>query len=263
MITCRLKGGIGNMLFQIAAIEHIGKVGGIKTYYFNIDSNLHHLNNDLKHNPSMKHSFDYKQIFKNFNWHTSSIESANKTIKLPFEYTPIEPINNIKYDGFFQSEKYFPNRKHVNWLFEPSDFVKTQLAKYSYLKEFKTCSMHIRRGDYLKFSSHPVQTLQYYQQAQKIIGAVDKYIVFSDDIEWCKETFKGNNYIFIENEKDYIEIFLQAQCNHNIIANSSFSWWGAYLNKDINKKVVAPNNWFSNGSKYSDKDIIPKSWIKQ
>ena len=87
---------------------------------------------------------------------------------------------------------------------------------------------------------------------------MDKYLVFSDDIEWCKTQFVGDKFIFIEQEKDYVELFLQSKCNHNIISSSSFSWWGAYLNNKENRKIVGPKQWFSNTKR---NNIIPQSWI--
>ena len=107
-----------------------------------------------------------------------------------------------------------------------------------------------------------------YDKPSRTIKEIDKDLVFSDDIKWCKENFIGDKFLFIEEDRDYIELFLMSQCNHNIIANSSFSWWGAWLNKNENKIVVAPSKWFGENSEYikqegiNDKDILPKSWIK-
>jgi len=261
-ITSRLKGGLGNMLFIIAGIEYLGYSQNVKTFYYNVDANLHYLNNEINHNPLLKHAFEYKTIFKNFHWHSESIANCNKQI-VPFEYVPIT-VNksvNTEYDGFFQSEKYFPNSIFIWNLFTPSNLIQNYLKKYNYLKSYSTCAVHIRRGDYLKLSHiHTPQTLAYYKKAMSLMS-VQKYILFSDDIQWCKNEFQGNEFVFIENEKDYIEIFLQAQCNHNIISNSTFGWWGAYLNKNKNKKVIAPAKWFGS-DKHNGKDVVPLSWKK-
>ena len=89
------------------------------------------------------------------------------------------------------------------------------------------------------------------------------FVVFSDDIKWCKENFIGNNFYFVENEKDYIEMYLMSSCNNNIISNSSFSWWSAWINENENKKIIGPKNWFGPSlSNISDRDIIPLEWIK-
>jgi hypothetical protein len=259
MITCRLKGGLGNMMFEISAIESMSRStnGKIKSGYYNVDSQIKLINDDIKHNPNLKHAGDYLKMFKNFNW--PRITPPRKKIDVSFEYTKINIVDDTIYDGFFQSEKYFPDRNFVLWLFEPSDLVNNQLKKYDELLNAKTCSIHIRRGDYLKFGMHVVRDISYYEQAMKEIGEVDRYIIFSDDIQWCKDNFKGSNFFFIENEKDYIEIFLQSKCSNNIISSSSFSWWGAYLNKNPNKIVIGPKSWF-NSNKYNSKDIIPDTW---
>lgn len=255
MITCRLKGGLGNMMFQIAALENLSKKSGFETFYYNAEEHLNRLNKEVKHNPSLKHSHEYKKIFKNFQWNSSG--KFAKTIKVPFIFSDIKIEDNICYDGFFQSEKYL-DYKLCKYIFDPNDEIKSKLNNIDIPSN--SCSIHIRRGDYVKLSHiHPTQDMQYYNKAMNIIKA-EKYIIFSDDIEWCKNNFRDDKFIFIE-EIDYIELFLQSKCSHNIISNSSFSWWGAYLNDNPNKKVIAPKKWFGN-NKYNPKDIIPVSWVK-
>ena len=259
MISCRLKGGLGNIMFQIAAIESMSKKHNIEAGYYNVNDQIQKIDDDAVHNPSIKHAKDYLKIFENFKW--KIIEKPNNKIDVPFHYTKLTPINNTIYDGFFQSEKYFLNRKFIIDLFQPSKFVIDKLQKYDSVLKENTCSIHIRRGDYLKYSMHVSRDIEYYKKGIELIGKVDRYLIFSDDIQWCKNNFKGNEYLFIENERDYIEIFLQSLCNHNIISSSSFSWWGAYLNNNLNKKVIAPLEWF-NGGKFDSKDIVPPNWIK-
>jgi len=268
MITCELMGGIGNLMFQIAFLEYVGYKNNLQTFYYNRDNYLKFLNDDNLHNPNLKHSYDYLRIFKNFDWKVNvrnPFVYLNK-INVPFYYNDIKITDNTHYVGFFQSEKYFNDINFIWNLFEPSDDITNSLNKYNKYLEGIICSIHIRRGDYLKYSDiHPPQDLVYFNNAMKEIGEVDKYLIFSDDIKWCKENFIGDKFVFIQNEKDYIELFLQSKCTHNIISNSSFSWWGAYLNKNENKKVIGPIKWFGNNidhSRYNDKDIIPESWIK-
>lgn len=257
MITCRLKGGLGNMMFQIAATEWMSHKSGFKSFYHNLDQQIHKLNTEQRFNPKLKHAHEYLNIFKNFKWPKTG--SFKQTVGVPFIYTPLKVIDNTCYNGYFQSEKYF-NEEFVQKLFEPSDIILKKIKeKYGNITD-NSCSIHVRRGDYLKLShKHPVKDMDYFNKAMDIIKS-EKYIIFSDDIEWCKNNFKGSQYIFIE-DVDYIEIFLQSMCSHNIISNSSFSWWGAYLNKNKNKKVVAPLVWFAN-SKEDARDIVPAKWIK-
>ncbi len=253
MITCRLKGGLGNMMFQIAATEWMAKQDGLEVFYYNADQHLAKLNNEVKHNPSMKHAEKYKKIFANFHWPTEG--KFTKTIKLPFHYVPIKVEDGVCYDGFFQCERYF-NSGFTDHIFYPTYEIIRRIQKYDL--EGNTCSIHVRRGDFVKLDHiHPTQHIEYFNRAMGIIKA-DKYLVFSDDIEWCKKNFIGDQFTFIE-DIDYVEMFLQSYCKHNIISNSSFSWWGAYLNWNPDKIIVAPKKWFGN-SKYNSKDIIPKSW---
>jgi hypothetical protein len=90
----------------------------------------------------------------------------------------------------------------------------------------------------------------------------DQFLVFSDDINWCEENLKLENSIYINDEKDYNELYLMSLCDNNIIANSSFSWWGAWLNKNDDKLVVGPTKWFGPAINHKTSDILPDEWIK-
>jgi hypothetical protein len=103
--------------------------------------------------------------------------------------------------------------------------------------------------------------MDYYRNAIAEFSDDTRFLVFSDDIQWCKENFKGDNFHFIEGEKDYVDLYLMSLCNNNIIANSSFSWWGAWLNNTPNKKVIAPKQWFGKAKQLNTKDLIPETWI--
>jgi hypothetical protein len=107
--------------------------------------------------------------------------------------------------------------------------------------------------------------VEYYQQSINIFDDdTYQYFVFSDDINWCKEVFGENELIeYIDGNNQYVDLYLMTQCDHNIIGNSTFSWWGAWLNKNKNKKVIAPSIWFNpNRKDLNTKDMIPKDWIK-
>ena len=258
MITCKLKGGLGNMMFQTAFIQYEGFMGNFKTGYWNINQNLQHLNNEKVHNPKLNHATEYLKIFKNFNWPNIPKPPTHRKA-IPFHYESFKVTDDTLYDGFFQSEKYFPNKTLILNLFQPSEFINQQLVKYDNLLKGITCSIHVRRGDYLNYSLHAARDIEYYQKGMDRVGEVDKYLIFSDDLDWCKKNFIGDKFIFIDNEKDYVEMFLQSKCTHNIISSSSFSWWGAYLNNNPKGKIVAPKQWFSNNKL---NNIVPDSWIK-
>ena len=205
----------------------------------------------------------------------------------------INPAINININGYFQSHLYFDYcRDEILSFFNlKPELIKELYDKYPNVNHSN--SIHVRRGDYLLLENyHPVQNMQYYSRAIDYIGKNEEYYVFSDDIDWCKENFKDYNCKYIEfrehnkeevitlnenkreaNSKKYIkedilELFLMSFCKNNIIANSSFSWWAAYLNKNNNKKIVAPSNWFSRErveQTYQDKENylehrIPASW---
>lgn len=247
-------------MFQIAAIEYLAYKNNTTVGYFNWESQLKKIDDDIRHNPSIKHASEYNNIFKNLSFPPTLPPKSYANV--PFHYIDLPFQEETCYNGFFQSEKYFPDKEFITNLFSPSKFVIDQLSKYNdLLTQGTTCAIHVRRGDYLKFSHvHFLQPLDYYKKGIETIKA-DYYLFFSDDLQWCKENFKGSNYYFIE-DKDYVELFLMTKCDHNIISNSSFSWWGAWLNENKNKVVIGPNKWFGSAINHGTSDVIPESWIK-
>ena len=130
----------------------------------------------------------------------------------------------------------------------------------------ETTSIHIRRGDYLnKTKFHPVQPVEYFKTAISELKSKN-YLFFSDDIEWCKKVYgKNPGVYFSEGNNPFVDMYAMSKCNDNIIVNSSFSWWAAWLNRNNNKRVIAPKNWFGPSGiqkGYNSKDIIPENWIK-
>jgi hypothetical protein len=194
--------------------------------------------------------------------------------------------DNLNIVGFFQSEKYF---KHVeDEVRKDYTFKKEWLEPcQEFMKQFEgqeVAFLHVRRGDpnltdkrgfkwaYVNLQDqHPVQPLEYYEEALKHFPEDMPVIVFSDSIEWCKEQeiFKPDRFMFSEPEDKYddgalvpyVDLCLMSLCSHAIIANSSMSWWGAWLQSNPNKKVIAPKMWF--GSAYSHnntKDLYCEGW---
>lgn len=265
MIYCNLKGGLGNMLFQIAATKSISIDNGTECSFPNLYHHLEYLNSDNIHNPNLKHSNEYLKLFNNLNTELPT-ENVN-TIEYPFEFSNKDIGNkNIFIDGFFQSEKYFEhNRKEILKLIDFSFISKNYInEKYNFIGNKKTTSIHIRRGDYVNYPNlHPTQSLEYYKQSIDILkDRTDLFIVFSDDINWCKENLLIENIIYIDDEKDYIELYLMSLCDNNITSNSSFSWWGGWLNENPNKIVIGPLKWFGNDIHHNTGDILPNNWIK-
>jgi glycosyltransferase involved in cell wall biosynthesis len=252
-ITCNLAGGLGNILFQIAATISTAKkhkylpIFDPDTHYLPMQGqNIKTYRNNILKNIILDHPILIKESF-----------SENG-----FQYTEINVPPFASLNGYFQSEKYFDKELIKQTFSCPPETSEIINKKYGHLYSNNVSSLHVRRGDYLNLTQyHPLCQLSYYEWAMKTVNA-DKYLVFSDDIEWCKQTFKGNQFEFIKDE-DYIELYMMSKCNHNIIANSTFSWWGAWLNESTSKIVAAPTEWFGPAySHYDMSDLIPKEWIK-
>jgi hypothetical protein len=267
MIYCMLKGGLGNMMFQIAATTSLSIEKNTAPSFPNLNSHLEYLNSEFVFNAKLDYAQEYKElpIFKNLNtipYHSDQHE----IITFPFHYEEKNISDNSVIEGFFQSEKYFiKNKEYILKLFSIDENLNEELAfKYSDILKYNTTSIHVRRGDYLQFNNHhPCQSLAYYQKGiDHTKDYTEKYLIFSDDIEWCKTKFLGNRFIFVNEDRDFKEMYLMSLCNNNITCNSSFSWWSAWLNKNPNKIVIAPKIWFGPLINENDKDIIPESWIK-
>ena len=260
MITSKLMGGLGNMLFQIAAGYALSKRTESE-YLINTQYT------EIGHGHSRpKTPSDYLDTIFNklipYTHNHNLIEFHEPS----FHYTPIVNIaSNLILHGYYQSYKYFNDfDSEIQKLFAPDDIILTKLNnKYPALQE-NTVSLHIRRGDYLTLSDfHHNLSISYYLNAIKQFPAGTKYLVFSDDIDWCKTMFVGNDYIFIESQSDIEDLYLMSLCKHNIIANSTFSWWAAWLNCNTTKTVIYPNRWFgpANINNLSTIDMFPEDWI--
>lgn len=178
---------------------------------------------------------------------------------------------NTYFIGYWQTWKYFhPISDIIREEFSfKKELDKENLVFKEKIRNTNSVSIHIRRGDYIKKSRldnfGSICTLDYYKQAIEQIYSTAKdphFFIFSDDIEWAKENIKlpNTNYININKGKDsYKDMQLISLCKHNIIANSSFSWWGAWLNSNSEKIVLTPDIWFRD---VDMPDIIPNDWIK-
>ena len=167
----------------------------------------------------------------------------------------------VNVEGFLQSEKYFKNiEKEIkeDFVFK-EEFSKPSKDMIATVEE--PVALHIRRTDYLKLSHHNSLGLDYYEKALGEFDSDRTIIIFSDDPEWCKEQklFDGDRFLVAEGNVNYVDLCLMTLCTGHIIANSSFSWWGAWLSDS--KKVVAPKNWFSGHLEDQDtKDLYCPEW---
>jgi hypothetical protein len=182
------------------------------------------------------------------------------------------PLNTYL-DGFWQSEEYFKGiRANLLAEFVPKEATGPEnLAWIHKMISCESVSLHIRRGDYITSLSaqqhHGNLDISYYQRAVRVVkdycSKEIEIFVFSDDLEWCKEnlTFDEQMHFVDSNQVKnfYWDMFLMSRCRHNIIANSSFSWWAAWLNQNEKKCVVAPIHWFADQS-VRNNNLIPSTW---
>jgi len=183
-------------------------------------------------------------------------------------------LNNNSYiDGYWQSEKYFKNYANIirqDFMYTMPLSDKNQPIK-KLIMSCNSVSVHIRRGDYIANSQankfHGVCSLDYYKKASQLIAQkldTPVFFIFSDDISWCKSNLNLDfPTFFIETatpSSPYEDMHLMSLCSHHIIANSTFSWWGAWLNPNTNKLVIAPKQWFAN-PKIKNPDILPDNWL--
>lgn len=259
-------GRLGNQLFQICATVNHARLMGVKYQCNKWEYNkyfLHGIDDELDT------SFDMK-----FNGVDHDIYNH-----VPFHYSPLpQDNNNIILKGYFQSEKYFEESENVlREMFWPKHELGT-LVPPNLLDQMDAClseycAVHVRRGDYLeKEDYHPVLSEDYYEKGTRYMRAkgFKRFMIFSDDIEWCKQTFSSVedlDVVFSEENSDIQDLFLMARCGAQIIANSSFSWWGAtfhkwyFQSKYTDHHVVAPKLWFGPKAEHDTKDIYNPNWI--
>lgn len=187
-----------------------------------------------------------------------------------FYYAPVSPatISKSNYaSGFWQSEKYF--KAFENNIRRDLSVVSPLLGdagKYTgSINDSESVSIHVRRGDYVNNSFHPLCTIDYYVKATEVITQnVENpvFFIFSDDPDWVTDNLPLKwPYQIVKGNTGVTDLYLMSRCKHNIIANSSFSWWGAWLNDNGGKVVVAPQKWFGDPQINTD-DLIPEGWIK-
>lgn len=196
-----------------------------------------------------------------------------ENIDKQFDKSVLDRNSSAYYLGYWQTEKYFFDIREtvLNAFTFPSIDVDTaNFNLIGYIRDKVTVSVHVRRGDYLKINNaQGICTIDYYQKAiTKIKKSVnpDIFLIFSDDIDWCQQNlgdlFNPTETIYVDwnkGENSYRDMQIMSLCKHNVIANSSFSWWGAWLNRNPSKIVVSPSVWMNGGGLH---DIIPENWIK-
>jgi hypothetical protein len=255
-ITTNHRGGLGNVMFKLAASISMAIDNGVE-YIFS--------NEFIRPNDPNYENYA-NNILRNINFIDKLPESFLVYSETQFDHHNINYIKgtNLLLDGYFQSEKYFENNKQfIIDLFGPNEEIENRILT-NLPDVFNYVSIHIRRGDYLQLPNHhPQQSAEYYKSAAEIIGLDKTYLIFSDNLDEVKNMFDYlPNKIFYTSGEDWLDMYTMSFCKDNIICNSTFSWWGAYLNKNKNKKIITTNRWF--GSAYAHFNIstlFPSEWI--
>ena len=175
--------------------------------------------------------------------------------------------DDVYLDGYWQNELYFSDIREelLRDLTSISSMSELGVVYMEGIKKSNSVSLHVRRGNYLNLKNFNVLDIDYYMKAVEYIRKnVEKptFYIFSDDLEWCKNSLGFlDNCIFVDSTKTEIDdLKLMSFCKHNIIANSSFSWWGAWLNQNCKKTVIAPKDWLLNDPGSSN--VILSDWVK-
>jgi len=273
MITAKLKGGLGNQMFQIAAAYAAAKDYGTEMA---IDLSITHSSG--QGHPHKKYD---KNLYKNiprFEFKGTEFEMY-KEPRFSHMKIPEPPKDkHLIIDGYFQSVKYFKRYEtEIRKLFNiPDDVKKGVREKIDKIKKHfnkpATCCVHVRRGEYLQLPNiHPVQTADFFKKSMALFDTDNTvFIVISDDIEWCTKNIKFNTVAFCNSGYDYdsqpvsddlselFDMYMAAHCDGNIISNSSFGWWGAWFN--VCERVVAPATWFGPDGPQDYQDIYCNNW---
>jgi hypothetical protein len=288
MVLVQLNGGLGNQLFQYALGRRIAFDRDVElrfeTSAFKVQSReykLHHFN--IKGSPAMINEIARFVRAEQNPWLAMLYRLWNKRQPyyrriivdeqaVPFDENILKATGNVFLRGYWQSEKYFkaiePVLREELTLKTPPGGLNLELAEH--IKSCNAISLHIRRGDYVTNSAtnetHGVLSIEYYETAANLIlGSFPDatVFVFSDDIPWAKANLNIKpRKIFVNHnteKTDYEDLRLMSLCQHHIIANSSFSWWGAWLTSNEMKMVVAPKKWYS--INVDTKDLIPEGWM--
>ncbi len=241
-------GRLGNQMFQFALLRAVA-------LKLNCHVQIPTGNYDL-----LKFNIPYKEN----NFKAKFIDFNEKHFH--FDPAVFRIIENANFYGYFQSYKYFddikPNLMN-DFSLDNASMKKSKSYIDSFRKKYdKIVSMHVRRTDYLKYPNvHPVCNIEYYREAMDFFDDNVCFVIFSDDVTWCKQNFVGDNIYCCEENNNMLEMMMMRNCDHNIICNSSFSWWGAYLNFNKKNKVIYPKRWFEKDGPQDYYDLCPPKWI--
>jgi hypothetical protein len=263
MIIINMSGGLGNQMFQYALylkLKSLGKNVKLDTSLYrnadcgrNLELSIFGIDID-EYTPFDAKKVKFESLFKKYTYYEDKIGIFQPEI---FEF------NNAVLDGYWQNEKYFIDIK--------SDVQKAftfQESANNPILDGNSVSLHVRRGDYVEIENQGVYgnicTKDYYEKAIKyIMENVENphFYLFSDDIEWVEKNIYQDGMTIVDNNRgdnSYLDMLLMSKCRHHIIANSTFSWWGAWLGTYEGTITVSPSRWFQN---HKTTDTICEGWI--
>lgn len=229
----------GNAMFQIAATIGYAKKYDVPFFF-----------------PEWEHQKEFS-LPESFFLPKKSIHFSSEIREARYTYSDLPFQKDCSLSGYFQSWKYFDHC---------SDYIReifTLREKENNITFKGLCAVHVRRGDYLQFPDHhPTLDMSYYKAAMERVPA-SKFLIFSEDVQWCRENFVGPQFIVTEPASSAIDFKMQMSCNHFIIGNSSFSWWAAWLGTHSDKVVIAPKKWFGPAleATHPTHDLIPPDWV--
>jgi hypothetical protein len=259
------NGRFGNQIFQFASLIGIANKLGYKPVIPIQNKNVQI--QKTMDGKSFNAKFELLDCFEIDDKYFSNDIIVNNIIKesqFNFDSKMFNISDFTAIDGYFQTDEYF---KHCS-----DDIINILKFKESILKSAKDLlpntnkelvSIHIRRGDYTTPNQyHPLIGKEYVDKAMKYFNNVH-FIIFSDDKQWCETIWGGlENFTTFYSDSHFIDFCAMSLCDHNIISNSSFSWWASYLSKKENKKIIAPKSWFGPGfSDYILSDLYTEKMI--
>jgi len=271
-IITQLNGGLGNQFFQYAVAKAIAinnnlelsfDINELISYTFRgYDLNNFNIEENFACDDEIT-QLKRKRVFKRTYFKEKRGKFMPEVLKIK---------NSAYLQGFWQSEKYFKTVSDVirkDFTFKNLDFIKNQPI-LDEIKQTNAVSISVRCKDYIENPEtakvHNVCSMQYYKDAiQYMKKNVENpiFYIFSDDIEWVKENFKFDEPVVLPNTSNWQEdLYFMQNCKHNIVANSSFSWWAAWLNQNPDKIVVAPKKWYTDIAKVDYKSVVPGNWVK-
>jgi Glycosyl transferase family 11 len=285
MVIVKIWGGLGNQLFQYSFGQYLAhKLGTTVKYdiqlanrlssFVSRDFALGHFN--VQAQAATAAEVDAMKYFQHVHWARVERKLAQQLPTLfkhhivehnfprPPEVLPAR--DDCYYEGYWQSLKYVaPVEKILRSHFTLKENLSQQAQEINKkIESSHSVGIHVRRADYLTTKNYEACSIEYYQKAiaylkERFAGL--SFFVFTDDVPWCQSNFTGNEFTVVSGNRHFEDMALMSRCHHNIIANSSFSWWAAWLNEHRDKLVIAPEKWHV---RHNEKKagLFPVDWIK-